>query len=48
MYSFGGTVHYGNEPADQSCPTRDCHRLNCDYCLGGVMGSVFMCIFNVD
>ena len=26
----------------------DCHRLNCDYCLGGVMGSVLMCIFNVD
>ena len=23
MYSFGGTVHYGNEPADQCCPTRD-------------------------
>ena len=22
MYSFGGTVHYGNEPADQCCPTR--------------------------
>ena len=21
-----------------------CHRLNCDYCLGGVMGSVLMCI----
>ena len=19
MYSFGGTVHYGNEPADQCC-----------------------------
>ena len=25
-----------------------CHRLNCDNCLGGVMGSVLMCIFNVD
>ena len=25
-----------------------CHRLNCDYSLGGVMGSVLMCIFNVD
>ena len=25
-----------------------CHRLNCDNCLGGVMGSVMMCIFNVD
>ena len=23
MYRFGGTVHYGNEPADQCCPTRD-------------------------
>ena len=23
MYSFGGTVHHGNEPADQCCPTRD-------------------------
>ena len=22
MYSFGGTVHHGNEPADQCCPTR--------------------------
>ena len=26
----------------------DCHRLNCDYSLGGVMGSVLMCIFSVD
>ena len=26
----------------------DCHRLNCDYSLGGVMGSVLMCIFCVD
>ena len=25
-----------------------CHRLNCDYSLGGVMGSVLMCIFSVD
>ena len=25
-----------------------CHRLNCDNCLGGVMRSVLMCIFNVD
>ena len=25
-----------------------CHRLNCDYSVGGVMGSVLMCIFNVD
>ena len=24
----------------------NCHRLNCDYSLGGVMGSVLMCIFN--
>ena len=23
-----------------------CHRLNCDDCLGGVMGSVLMCIGN--
>ena len=23
MYSFGGTVHYWNEPADQCCPTRE-------------------------
>ena len=23
MYSFGVTVHYGNESADQCCPTRD-------------------------
>ena len=26
----------------------DSHRLNCDDCLGGVMGSVLMCIFNVN
>ena len=26
----------------------DCHRLNCDVYLGDVMGSVLMCIFNVD
>ena len=26
----------------------DCHRLNCDAYLGDVMGSVLMCIFNVD
>ena len=25
-----------------------CHRLNCNYSLGGVMGSVLMCIFSVD
>ena len=25
-----------------------CHRLNCDYNLGGLMGSVLMCIFSVD
>ena len=25
-----------------------CHRLNCDYSLCGVMGSVLMCIFSVD
>ena len=25
-----------------------CHRLNCDDRLGGVMGSVLMCIFNVN
>ena len=25
-----------------------CHRLNCDVYLGDVMGSVLMCIFNVD
>ena len=31
-----------NKDADQ------CHRLNCDYSLGGVMGSVLMCIFSVD
>ena len=24
-----------------------CHRLNCDYGLGGVMGFVLMCIFSV-
>ena len=23
MYSFGGTVHYKNEPAAQCSPTRD-------------------------
>ena len=23
MYNFGDTVHYGNEPADQCCTTRD-------------------------
>ena len=22
IYKFGGTVYYGNEPADQCCPTR--------------------------
>ena len=31
------TYNYGN-----------CHRLNCDYSLSGVMGSVLMCIFSVD
>ena len=25
-----------------------CHRLNCDVYLGDVLGSVLMCIFNVD
>ena len=25
-----------------------CHRLNCDYNLCGVMGSVLMCILSVD
>ena len=25
-----------------------CHRLNCDFSLCGVMGSVLMCIFSVD
>ena len=25
-----------------------CHRLNCDDCRDGVMGTVLMCIFNVN
>ena len=26
----------------------NCHRLNCDVYLGDIMGTVLMCIFNVD
>ena len=38
---------------DKLCHRRNyikciCHRLNCDDCLGDVLGSVLMCIFNVD
>ena len=37
-----------NLPILRLLKMRVCHRLNCDYSLGGVMGSVLMCIFNVD
>ena len=37
------TVKNVNEPIFNNC-----HRLNCDVYLGNVLGSVLMCIFNVD